>query len=169
MSIEAEIKDRVGRGMLYPLAPSARGEAPVRAMLVGERLWAELHSPDEDDERAVRIGELLADLDIFITGEPLDPKYLFLLYPVRDAVWEIRSVRPDPSIRVLGLFARRDVYIATNFALRKELGGWESREWKTVKRAACAEWRKLFQTYRPLCSVTVSDLVSGAIDGQYFK
>lgn len=169
MSIEEEIKDRVGRGMLYPLAPSARGEPPARAMLVGERLWHELHSPDDDDERAARIGELLADLDVFITGEPLDPKYLFLLYPARDSVWEIRSVRTSPSIRVLGMFAQHDVYVATNFALRKELGGWESREWKNVKRAAGAEWRRLFPAYEPLRSTTVSDLVSGAIDGRYFK
>lgn len=109
------------------------------------------------------------DLELFAEGQPIDPKYLFLLYPARDAVWEIRSVRDAPSIRVLGLFAAKDVFIATNHALRETLGGWESREWKVVKRAARACWNRLFGTYQPLTSTNVRDLVSGAIDGKYFK
>ena len=29
----------------------------------------------------------------------IDPKYLFLLAPARDAIWEIRSIRDAPSIK----------------------------------------------------------------------
>ena len=169
MSIEVEILDAVRRRMLFPLLPLAAGEAPRRAMFVEERLWQFLESPDGDEEWERRVGELRADLERFVTGQPIDPKYLFLLYPAPDAVWEIRSVGTDPSIRVLGLFPLQDAFIATNFALRSELGGWQSRGWKEVKRAARAAWRRLFNPYQPIVTTQVSDIVTGAIDGRYFK
>jgi hypothetical protein len=121
--------------------------------------------------RALFVSEqlLAADLEVFVEARTIDPKYLFLLYPANDAVWEIRSGREQPSIRVLGLFAWKDVFVATNHALREELGGWESREWKTVKRAARAEWRRLFNPYQPKTAIDPKQLVTGALDGKYFK
>lgn len=169
MSIAVEIGHRVSEGRLFPLTPKAAGSAPRRAMFVSNELWDLLATTHDDEEMEDRLGRLQADLELFAEGQPIDPKYLFLLYPARDAVWEIRSVRDAPSIRVLGLFAAKDVFIATNHALRETLGGWESREWKVVKRAARACWNRLFGTYRPLTSTNVRDLVSGAIDGKYFK
>ena len=88
---------------------------------------------------------------------------------IRQAVWEIRSVRPAPSIRVLVLFAKKNVFVATNFAFREDLGEWQSREWKNVKRAALAGWRRLFHPYDPLESTNIQNLVTGAINGKYFK
>lgn len=154
--------------MLHAMQPRARGEAARRAMFLAEDLWTEIQTPG-DDEWEERMGHLLADLDVFITGEPIHPKYLFLLYPPRTGVWEIRSVRPDPSLRLLGLFAAHDVFIATTLARREDLGGWQSRDWKTVKRAALAAWRRVLPNYGPLISSNVNDLVSGAIDGRYVK
>lgn len=169
MSIEDFIRFRVSEGRLYPLLPRAPGLAPVRAMLVSTEIWSLLSADHEDEEMEERLGILQADLETFVTGRPIDPKYLFLLYPSSEAVWEIRSVRANPSMRVLGLFAKRDVFIATCIALRENLGGWESREWKNVKRAARSEWNNLLHTYQPIISTNVSDLVTDAIDGKYFK
>lgn len=138
-------------------------------MFVSEDIWSLLSSEHEDENLEARLGTLQADLELFVEGQPIDPKYLFLLYPGQEAVWEIRSVRPAPSIRVLGLFAQRDVFIATNIALREDLKGWQSREWKNVKKAAAARWRVLFHTYQPMLSTNVHDLVTGAINGKYFK
>lgn len=117
----------------------------------------------------LRIAQLQADLEVFVEGRSIDPKYLFLLYPMRDGVWEIRSVRDRPSIRVLGLFACKDVFIATNHALREDLGDWNSREWKAVQREARAEWRRLFGAYDPQITTDIRELVTGALDGKYFK
>jgi hypothetical protein len=169
MSIDVEIVDQCARGMLFPVSPWAHGTSSVRAMFVEERLWGLLHSPEGDEDWEKRIGYLQADLDDFVTGEPIRPKYLFLLSPSRDAIWEIRSVQEDPSIRVLGKFAKIDVYIATNFALRGELGGWESKEWREAKRFAGAVWRKIFPTYPSIVTTDVNDVVTGAINGRYFK
>jgi hypothetical protein len=137
-------------------------------MFVEERLWRILESPEGDDEWEERIGNLRADLEVFVT-DTIHPKYLFLLYPPRDAVWEIRSIREKPSIRVLGLFPLRDVFVSTNAALREDLKGWQSREWREVRRTARALWRRLFATYQPIVTTNVNDVVSGATNGQYFK
>ena len=169
MSIEDEIKDKVQRGMLFPLLPQAPGATIRRAMLIAEDLWKMLDSPEGDLEWEERMGHLQADLENFVTSREIDPKYLFLLYPARDCVWEIRSGNPSPSTRVLGLFPKKDRFVATNSALRRDLGGWVSREWKAVKRRACAVWRWLFGVYRPIETVNVDDVVSGAINGRYYK
>ncbi|MHA1522993.1 MAG: hypothetical protein ACTSY1_01155, partial [Alphaproteobacteria bacterium] len=169
MSIDDLIIDRVARGMLFPVIPKALGAVPRRAMFVAEELNQALISPEGDEIWEERIGRLGADLEIFAEGMPIHPNYLFLLYPLTNAVWEIRSVRPYPSVRVLGLFAKRDVFIATNFALREDLGGWQSREWKNVKRLARTKWVNLFHTFQPVVSADVRMLVTGAIDGRYFR
>ena len=155
--------------MLHPVWPKAKGAAVRRALFVSEGLNTVLTSPEGDIEWEKRIAELQADLEVFVTAATIDPKNLFLLYPARDGVWEIRSTRNDPSIRILGLFAARDVFVATNYALRESLGGWQSREWRTNKRIARAEWRKIFPTYDPEVEVDACQLVTGAQNGKYFK
>ena len=130
MSIGDSIVELVQAGMLYPLIPKAAGTSPKRAMLIAEALWNFLHEPGPDPDWDDRKGFLLADLEVFAAGEPIGPKYLFLLYRASEGVWEIRSVRPNPSIRVLGRFIARDIFVATNFALRDNLGGWQSRQWR---------------------------------------
>lgn len=138
-------------------------------MFVFEDIWRVISTEHEDEDMEERLGILQADLELFAEGQPIDPKYLFLLSPSSEAVWEIRSVRPNPSIRVLGRFAKKDVFIATNMELRENLGGWQSREWKNVKRVACTRWRHCFHTFQPILSRNIHDLVTGAIDGKYFK
>jgi hypothetical protein len=169
MSIHDEILDRVGRGMLFPVIPQARGSTIRRALFVSEDLNKVLESPTGNQDWERRIAELRADLEVFVEARTIDPKYLFRLYPARDAVWEIRSIRDNPSIRILGLFAWKDIFIATNHAFREDLGGWESREWKTVKREARACWRQFFPTYDPKVTSSVQLVVTGALNGRYFK
>ena len=93
MSIAGEIIDRVRRKMLFPIIPTARGTTIRRALFVSEELNAILTSPEGSQEWEQRVAELRADLEVFVSARTIDPKYLFLLYPSRDAVWEIRSVR----------------------------------------------------------------------------
>ena len=169
MSIEQVVRWRVAEQRLFPLLPKAAGATPRRAMFLSSELWDLLRFEHQDPDMEVRLGHLQADLEFFVTSATIDPKYLFHLYPACDAVWEIRSVRPDPSIRVLGLFATRDLFIATNHALRADLGGWQSRDWKTVKRMARAKWTQMFHPYQPTIGTDVTNLVTGALDGRYFK
>ena len=169
MSIEEEIKDRCRRGMLFPLIPIAPGASVRRALFVAEDLWSVLQSPEGDAEWEERIGNLIADLENFVTADEISPRYLFLLSPARDCVWEIRSVVHQPSIRVLGQFGLKDILVTTNFALREDLGAWNSPAWREVKRRSIAIWRALFTIYKPVQTVNVSDVVSGATNGKYVK
>lgn len=155
--------------MLFPILPKARGATIRRALFVNEALHQVLTSPEGDRDWEQRVGDLQADLEVFVEAPTIGPKYLFLLYPARDAVWEIRSAGHQPSIRVLCLFAAKDILIATGHALREELGDWESREWITVKRDARAAWRRLFDSYQPQGGVDAKALVTGALNGKYFK
>jgi hypothetical protein len=171
MSIPAElIEDRVNKNMLFPLLPKADGVTIYRALLVAEQLHQELESPVGDDAWEKRIGELRADLEVFVGQPEIQPTYLFCLSPISAGTWEIRSTRPEPQIRVLALFADKDVLIATNHARRDDLGTkWDSREWRDAKRTARAIWNWLFHTFTPLVTADVKELVSGAIDGKYFR
>ena len=169
MSIEDDILDRVRQGMLFPLSPRAAGATIRRAMFVSERLWNELNSPEGDPEWEDRIGRLRADLEVYITEAVIAPRYLFLLYPASDGVWEIRSVRDQPSLRVLGLFPDIDVFVSTNYARRDELGGWQSREWKTIKRMAKAIWRQLFPSYDPKITSNAGEVCSGVTNDLFYK
>ena len=154
--------------MLHAMQPSARGEAACRALLLTKELRTQIYTPG-DDEWEKRKGHLFADLDVFITGEPIDPNYMFLLQPVKFGVWEIRSRHPRPGLRVLGLFATKDVFVAINLAVRKTLGGRTSPEWAAAVLGAKAAWQQIFPGNAPLISAEVNDVVSGAIDGQYFQ
>jgi hypothetical protein len=169
MSIDDAILDRWERGMLFPILPKARGATIRRALFVNEALHQVLTSPEGDRNWEQRIGNLQADLEVFVEAPTIGPKYLFLLYPARDAVWEIRSAGYQPSIRVLCLFASKDILIATGHALRESLNEWESREWKIVKRDARAAWRRLFDPYQPVEGTDAKALITGALDGKYFK
>jgi len=169
MSIDDQISDAVSRGRAFPILPVARGAPVRRALFVGEALWTELDPADKPPEWQERIATLRADLEVFVTAAQITPKYLFLLYKSVEAVWEIRSVRDDPSLRVLGLFARRDVLFLSVMARREDLGDWQSRAWKTVKSSARAEWRRLFNTYLPVRTTNVADVCTGTIHGIYYK
>lgn len=169
MSIEDEILDRVRRKMIFPLTPRAAGATIRRALFVGEQLWNQLNSPEGDEEWEERIGRLRADLEVFVTEPKITPRYLFLLYPAADAVWEIRSVQDKPSLRVLGLFPGIDVFVLTNHARREDLGGWQSREWKLVKRTAAAVWRQIFPSYRATVTTNVHEVCSGASNEIFYK
>jgi hypothetical protein len=169
MSISAWILELYGQELLFPILPTAPGATVRRAMFATREVRDLLQSPEGDSEWEQRVASLQADLERFVVDRTIDPKYLFLLSPRRDAAWEIRSVRPSPSIRVLGHFAHKDIFVATTFAKREDLNGWQSEEWKAIKRRSAAIWRRLFQQYQPRKETRVQDLVSGALNGRYFK
>lgn len=169
MSIEVEVQRWVLREGLHVLRPLTPKTACRRAMFVTSKLWEALNGPWESEDDEERFGRLYADLVQFVEGRRIDHNYFKNLWPRRDGVWEIRSVRPSPSVRVLGRFATKDVFIATNFELRNELGEFDSREWREAKRRCLAEWRHLFNSYPALIGNTIHDHISDAIDGKYFR
>lgn len=169
MSIYDVLDYKVRQQMLFPLWPARQGDSARRALLLSGELNDALHTMTDHPDWEARRGALRADLEFFVTSPTIDPKYLFHLYPARDCIWEIRSVRENPSIRVLGAFAAKDVFIATTFTTREALGGWQSREWRTIKRRASAQWRTLLQPYKPVFGTSAAIHITGALTDAYFR
>lgn len=156
MSIQSEIVARVNEGRLFLLRPRAPGTGMTRVLLMTQPLnnaleasWAE-----EEDER--RYGVLRADLELFVTGGFIDPKYLKKLKKTEE-VWEIKSPRPKPGIRVFGRFAEFDVFVATHHHDRLPLGRFNSADWRREIRRCKAEWRKYFHPYPPHTGRDIND------------
>lgn len=162
-TIWAEIRAKEGDGrlvMVRPLSPRERIVRPMFATPAVSKMLTEEYDESIDVQRAA---SLQADLEVFVTGQPIDPGYLKPLKPIGKNVWEIRSVRPRPSIRVFGRFADRDVFVATNYFLRKPLGAFKSLEWKDAIHVARQEWARLF-TRDPI-EGKLHELVSGVLNG----
>jgi hypothetical protein len=98
-------------------------------------------------------------LDYFMDGRRLDLRplgsvdeyaHMAVLEPVRNEIWEIRSIDPKPSIRLFGSFASRNHFIVLTWARRKELGGRYSKEWRAVIQEFKEEWQSYFGALRPI-------------------
>lgn len=173
MSIYNEITNRIAEGRLIPLRPlmpSTLGLAP-RHMYLTETINSLLTGPWSNDEWEERCGYLHADLDRFVQGgvipvatRPLSggrSSYMRQLFRWREEVWEIRSRDPQPGIRILGRFADTDVFIATSWWHRSDLGGPESRQWRDAIVECKTQWRNLFPAYEPK---SVGNFKSGNYD-----
>ncbi len=164
MSISAEITNRVQEGRLHLLQPIMAPDegASPRQMYVNEEIYSLLVGPWHNEEWEERCGYLRADFDRFMQGgiipiaeHPLlggKNAYMRQLFRFREEVWEIRSRDPKPSIRVLGRFADRDVFIALNWWHRTDLGGPTDRAWRDAIVGCKTEWKKLLPTYEPKSS-----------------
>lgn len=138
-------------------------------MFVTREIRDRLEGDTSDDIEEDRYGRLRADLEAFVTEPDLFPKYIFWLTPRPSAVWEIRSVEDQPSLRVLGRFAQADVFIALTIEERAELGGWNTPQWRRAIRTCIQRWNTIFTPYPPLLGVQASDFFSGAVPARYFK
>jgi hypothetical protein len=138
-------------------------------MYVTPELYRALYDPKPTEWEIDRFARLAADLAVFVRAMNIVPQYLHRLAPRRDRVWEIRSLEPEPQIRILGLFAAKNVFIATHYELRENLGVFDRPGWRIAKRRAAAEWRKLFPPYDARPETDIHQLVTGAIDGTYFR
>jgi hypothetical protein len=119
----------------WPGLPEARcfiASEPVKNLILG-------HASNRQEES--RAYELRAEIDSFIDGQTiyLRPEgetgtraWMARLDPASDEVWEIRSLKPRPSLRVFGSIVALDVFVALTWAKRTDLHGRESEEWETA-------------------------------------
>ena len=162
-----EIKTLEAAGLLVPLALRVPGDAGRRAMFLTADLSAALAATNLGQAEIFRYMALRARLEHFVTSPVITKAYLKPLRPEADCVWEIVNRSPKPSLRVFGLFATRDVFVATNHQLRGALGGIDTPQWKQEIRQARSEWRRLFQDdkvirFDPLRG-RLDEVISGAV------
>lgn len=163
MSIYDELVHRVHQGRLVEMQSLMPGTYTQRHLFVTPEINALL-----EDWSEPRYGQLRGDFDHFVSGLRIAIRmppskdvdaYLALLEPVADQVWELRSVAPEPQIRVFGRFAQKDTFVALGLALRRDLGD-DIERWRAEMEASKHKWRTLFNPYQPLSSVDPDDYVS---------
>lgn len=149
-------------GELRLLLPRSARESIQRPMYLLPDLYAQVNGFYSNAAEQDRYSSLLADLEVFVTGGTLTTSYLRQLRPRSKRVWDIRSKRPRPSVRIFGLFACPDVFVATNLHLRSALGPAGTPQWKEAIRQSRFHWNKLFPEFEP-AEGDLSQLVSGEI------
>ena len=87
---------------------------------------------------------------ITIKSKPKSRAEMGILCPHDDGIWEIRDVRPRPSVRILGSFTEKDVFIALAPYERAELGAKGSEGWTNALRDYKTQWTELFNGHRPM-------------------
>jgi len=167
MSISDEIRARVSEARLFPVKPKNRGRAVLRYLFITDEIRSAIESPPNGD--VARFAELHADLVSFVVDKYVSPDYLWLLSPPRDGVWEIRSRRVEPQIRVFGQFAERNIFIGLTYNYRSELGAYDDSNWNYEIRRAKSRWKDLFPGYGPKLSTDPAKLFTGAINERYFR
>jgi hypothetical protein len=166
MSIRDEIISRVKEGRLFEIEPFVPGERS-RVIFACKNVRDIVFGPWEFSDDEIRFGKLRADLDHFSSGGFVVVStgrhnicFMKHLSPKRDEVWEIRSRAPRPSIRVFGSFATVDVFIATNWGYREDLGGVCDRNWRDALVRCKSNWRNLFPSYNPVSGEKIDDYIS---------
>lgn len=132
-------------------------------------LFDKVYEENEDSNKATIFANLIADLEVFVTSPTIDPKYLWLLRPSKQGIWEIRSTRQRPQIRVFGVFAAKNIFVGTHHKLRDDLGGIDNEQWKIEIGCAKKIWRDLFPAYSHKKTNDPNQLFTGALDEKYFR
>ena len=172
--------------MLTVLVESGR-LVEVRSMLGGHRQRIVYAPPDVlrelDPDTACYIeaenaGQLRAWIEGFTRGRRVTVGSnnnrnvdIKILNSPSDEVWELRK-RDNPSTRIFGRFALKDIFIATNICTSRDLFSlqWVTDGyirwpiWRKEIRRCKAVWRSLFVTYKPVSGEDLDDYLSNASD-----
>ena len=168
MSISDEIGEHVTNGDLVPLRPRIGfGARQIRRYMfltneLNSNIQSEIASGD------IRFAELEADLINFLVEPEIEKDYLKQLRPPTDGVWEIRSQRVEPTIRVFGQFAKKNTLIATSFRYRGDLEEFSNPEWDREKKLTQHAYRQLFPCHQAKNTINAYKLFDGAIDEKYY-
>lgn len=152
-----------GNIQLIELNPEPDHQRRYRRLFLTQELYEEVfqeRDEEKEKDKIIRYARLEVDLSIFVISPTLDPYYLKRLESKDKVVWTIRSVEPDPQLRIFGLFAKKDIFIATHLVERPELD--EAQYEIEIKRAQ-RKWRITFPGYDPLASDIPNNLFSGAL------
>jgi hypothetical protein len=168
MSLEGKIKSLCETGVLSLIPQSWPGLPRMRSVYASIPVRNLIEGPWSDKQEERRAFELRAEIDWFIDGKPVYLRvdyevgtfaWLARLNPPSEEVWEIRSLKPKPSLRILGTFARRDVFIALIWAKRTVLGAGDSEQWKEVIQQFKQEWINYFEV-PPVSGTYPDDYIS---------
>lgn len=113
-----------------------------------------------DDARVERWERLRADIAHFVENGRVTWSFMRWLDPKKFEHWELRSVRPRPSLRVFGRFAEPDVFVGTHAVERAPLGRKWSLQWELEKLACEEAWNLALAGCEPFRSDTYEDYIT---------
>jgi hypothetical protein len=167
MSICAQIRECVQLGELHQLLPMLDSDPVERKVFISTEIKDALEGPWPNKTAERRLRELQGDLEAFVKGDIIGmcltafqhkTAYMGRLDMPKDEVWDIRSRRNSPALRVFGRFASVDTFIAlrirprsvrVNWLNSEPLGGAESREWQFAIIETLQEWNRLLPNFNP--------------------
>ena len=170
MSIEQEISTHVNDGNLISVTSKVPSDRSLRKLYLTRALYDEVYEEKESRSEQKKFAYLIADLEVFVTSNTIDPYYLWCLEPRREGVWEIRSTRNIPQIRIFGVFAAKNIFVATHHRLRDDLSvSKDINQWKPQINRTKRIWRDLFPGYTHKKTNDSHQLFTGALDEKYFR
>jgi len=168
MSTYGQLLYKVKQGELIRVLPLSAGALEIRQLYVTKEIWTLLDGPWDTKEEEARYSALYVHLEHFITGGYLVKDYFKWLDEDEDLVFQILSKKPPPSLRLLGRFAKFDVFVGINLEDRDSLGKKGSIEWNRATRRTRQSWDGLFNPYKPLAGGEIHDFVSNAARKEYY-
>jgi hypothetical protein len=142
------------------------GLLPRRTLYISEKVRQFITgtAPGMDIKKRGRWLMARAVLEAFVDGKwitiksnPKSRAEMGILCPHKDGIWEIRDVKPRPSLRILGSFVRKDVFIALAPYERVELGAKGSEGWANALQNYKAQWTTLFNRHQPMSGGSYPD------------
>lgn len=111
----------VKSGRLVPYRVPRANLRSRRLVLLSTDAAARVGGPwgGEDDEAEVLRRELLVTLDRVVEGQPLP--LLFTVLSARDAIVQLKLMKPKPGVRIIGGFLDTDVFAGLFIFRRDEL------------------------------------------------
>ncbi len=102
---------------------------------------------------------LAADVSHFVEGSFINWGLMKWLDPKKYEHWELKSVRPRPSLRVFGRFVEPDVFVGTHTAVREHLGGKWTLQWE-LEKLTCEEIWNDALAIEPFSAENYEDYIS---------
>ena len=163
-SIREAIKSHEGR-TLFCLPSALLGEETPRAVFVTSELKEIVDGPPWPTTwEGQRHAELRALFDGFTEGDRItvgerpfekDPRAIMArTHPIKDEVWDFRSLQRKPGIRAFGRFSEPNTFIALTWNYR-EIVDWECE----IKRCKAA-WEKLFPDTPPFTGHNINEYIT---------
>jgi hypothetical protein len=168
MSIKVQISNHVEAGTLYALSPAiAHDNSQLkRGVFVSDEVWNLVGDDVPVSEELERVsGQARSRLDSFSLGRSV----VFAMHPrqksvhsdiarnapIESGIVDVRITNPEPTLRIFGGFAGRDILVLLTWKHRKDL------DFEVEVTRCKLEWGKFFPGNIPLIGTTNDEYISG--------
>ena len=150
-SITAALEGAKARGRLIPFVSRSPWSGADRSFLLHADLHHEMLRMRSATEVSLieRWSRLEADIAHFVEGGLITNNEMKCLDPNR-GVWELKSCKPKPGLRLFGSFAKVDVFFGTHVVERKTLGAKRDIRWNLTMLHCEELWGLEMGAFTPL-------------------